>query len=160
MTGSVRPATMADAESLLALVDALADYEQLTRPAGDARLRLVQDALGDRPRVEVLLALAAGRPVGYALFFQTYSSFLALPSLYLEDLFVHPDARGDRHGDRLFRAVAAEALRRGCGRLEWNVLKWNRLARDFYQRLEAEPLTDWQMYRLEGDRLRQAAGSA
>lgn len=159
MTAAVRAATAADAGSLLSLVDALADYEQLPRPAAEARARIIEDAFGARQRVEVLLALDEGRAVGYALFFETYSSFLALPTMYLEDLFVHPEARGARHGYRLFRAVAATAVERGCGRMEWNVLKWNRLARDFYERLEAEPLEDWQMYRLEGDRLRRAAGA-
>lgn len=159
MTALVRAATRADAESLLSLVDALADYEQLPRPEPDARARLVEDAFGARQRVEVLLALDDARPAGYALFFETYSSFLALPTMYLEDLFVHPEARGARHGYRLFQAVAATAVERGCGRMEWNVLKWNRLARDFYERLDAEPLADWQMYRLEGDRLRRAAGA-
>jgi GNAT superfamily N-acetyltransferase len=158
VTGVVRPATRADAEQLLELVDALADYERLERPGADARRRIVQDAFGERARVSVMLASEDERAVGYALFFETYSSFLALPSLYLEDLFVRPDARGSRHGFRLFQAVAAEAVRRGCGRMEWNVLKWNQLAIAFYQRLEAEPLTDWQMYRLEGDRLLQVAG--
>ena len=159
MTALVRAATAADAESLLALVDALADYEKLPRPEAAARARIVEDAFGARRRVEVLLALDASRPVGYALFFETYSSFLALPTMYLEDLFVHPDARGARHGYRLFQSVAAIAVERGCGRMEWNVLKWNRLARDFYERLDAEPLDDWQMYRLEGERLQRAAGA-
>ncbi len=159
MTALVRAATRDDAESLLALVDALADYEKLPRPEPAARARIVADAFGGRRRVEVLLALDETRPVGYALFFETYSSFLALPTMYLEDLFVHPDARGARHGYRLFQAVAAIAVERGCGRMEWNVLKWNHLARDFYERLDAEPLADWQMYRLEGERLHRASGA-
>ena len=159
MTALVRAATRVDAEALLELVDALADYEQLPRPEPAARARLVEDAFGARRRLEVLLALDDGGPVGYALFFETYSSFLALPSMYLEDLFVHPAARGARHGYRLFQAVAAVAVERGCGRMEWNVLKWNRLARDFYERLGAEPLADWQMYRLAGEQLQRAAGA-
>jgi GNAT superfamily N-acetyltransferase len=159
VTPLVRAAGPADADSLLALVDALADYEQLPRPDQAARARIVEDAFGARRRVEVLLALDGTRPVGYALFFETYSSFLALPTMYLEDLFVHPDARGARHGFRLFRAVAAAAVERGCGRMEWTVLKWNQLARDFYERLEAESLDEWQMYRLEGRRLQRAAGA-
>jgi GNAT superfamily N-acetyltransferase len=159
VTAVVRAATRSDAESLLALVDALADYEQLPRPGSAARARLAEDAFGAHQRIEVLLALDDGRPVGYALFFETYSSFLALPTMYLEDLFVHPDARGARHGYRLFQSVAALAAQRGCGRMEWNVLKWNQLARDFYERLGAEPLADWQMYRLEGQHLQRVAGA-
>ena len=159
MNPAIRRATMADTDALLALVDALADYEQLARPDSAARGRLIRDGFGERPRFEVLLALEDGRPVGYALFFETYSSFLARPSLYLEDLFVHPDTRGGGHGFRLFQAVASAALERNCGRMEWNVLRWNRLAISFYDRLGAEPLGGWQMFRLEGAGLRQAAGA-
>jgi len=157
MTGSVREATPADAPQLLALVDALADYEKLPRPAEDARLRLVRDGFGPTPRFHALLAEAGGAAVGYALYFETYSSFLARPTLYLEDLFVLPAHRTAGHGGRLFRSVAAEAARRECGRMEWSVLKWNRLALDFYDRLGAAPLDDWQTYRLDGAALARAA---
>ena len=156
MTGTVRPAVPADAGPLLALVDALADYERLPRPAEDARRRLVQDGFGAAPRFRVLLADAAGEAVGYALYFETYSSFLARPTLYLEDLFVLPDHRAAGHGGRLFRAVASEAVRRECGRMEWSVLGWNRLARDFYERLGAAPLDEWKTYRLDGAALAHA----
>ena len=159
MTGTTRPASAADADQGLRLVDALADYEKLARPDAGARERLVRDAFGERRRFDVLLALAGDEPVGYALYFETYSSFLARPTMYLEDLFVHPDARGGGHGFRLFRAVASEAVRRDCGRMEWSVLTWNKLAIDFYRRLAAEPLTEWQTFRLDGERLRRAAGA-
>lgn len=159
MTGTTRPAIAADADQWLRLVDALADYEKLARPDAGARERLVRDAFGERRRFDVLLALAGDEPVGYALYFETYSSFLARPTMYLEDLFVHPDARGGGHGFRLFRAVASEAVRRDCGRMEWSVLTWNKLAIDFYRRLAAEPLTEWQTFRLDGERLRRAAGA-
>ena len=159
MSGTVRPAAAADAAHLLELVDALADYEKLERPAPDARERLVQDAFGPRPRFGVLLAEAAEGPAGYALFFETYSSFRARPTLWLEDLFVRPELRGSGHGLRLFRAVGAEARRRGCARMEWNVLRWNRLAIDFYARLGAAPLDEWQAYRLEGAALDVVAGA-
>ena len=156
MTGTVRAATPADADQLLSLVEALADYEQLPRPAEDARRRLVQDGFGAAPRFRVLLAESAGSTVGYALFFETYSSFLARPTLYLEDLFVLPAHRKAGHGGRLFRAVASEAVRRACGRMEWSVLGWNRLARDFYERLGAAPLDEWRTYRLDGAALAHA----
>lgn len=158
MTTRIRAAEAVDGPVLLGLIEALADYEKLARPAADARERLVRDAFGPTPRFQVLLAELEGRAVGYALFFETYSSFLALPTLYLEDLFVLPDARGGGHGARLIRAAAAEAVRRGCGRMEWSVLTWNRLAIDFYDRLGAIPLKEWQVYRLDGERLARVGG--
>jgi GNAT superfamily N-acetyltransferase len=158
MTGIVRRAAPGDAEALLGLIDALADYEKLERPAPDARDRLVRDTFGPAPRVAVLLAEGDDGLAGYALFFETYSSFLARPTLWLEDLFVRPAQRGGGHGLRLFRAVAGEARRRGCGRMEWNVLKWNQLAIDFYDRLGATPITEWQTYRLDAGALDTVAG--
>ncbi len=149
----VRRATAADAPALLALIDALADYEHLPRPDAGARERLVHDGFGPNPRFDVLLAETDAGVAGYALFFETYSSFLARPTLYLEDLFVLPELRGAGLGNALFRSVAAEAGRRGCGRMEWAVLLWNRLAIDFYERLGAEPLGDWRTYRLSGEAL-------
>jgi len=157
---AIRAATRADASSLLTLVDALADYEQLARPDAEARERLIRDAFGSPPRFSVLIAETAGAPVGYALFFEAYSSFLARPTLYLEDLFVLPTSRGEGVGFRLFRAVADEAVRRGAARLEWAVLRWNRLAIDFYDRIGGTPMDDWLHYRLEGDGLAAARGEA
>jgi Acetyltransferases len=155
---SVRPAAPADADALLTLIDALADYEKLERPAPDARERLIRDAFSaSPPRFTVLLAesdaSADGRPVGYAILLETYSSFLAKPTLYLEDLFVLPEARGIGAGSALFRAAAEEANRRGCGRMEWVCLDWNQLAIDFYERRGAQHLRDWRYYRLDGDAL-------
>jgi GNAT superfamily N-acetyltransferase len=156
---TLRRAERADAPALLTLVDALADYERLDRPDSAARERLVADGFGSHPRFEVLLAFLDGAPVGYALFFETYSSFLARPTLYLEDLFVIPAARGRGAGHVLFRAVAQEALRRECGRMEWAVLTWNELAIGFYQRLGAAALEQWQTFRLTGESLRNVAES-
>ena len=159
---TIRPATARDGETFLALVDALADYEKLDRPTPQARRRLLEDAFGERPRISVFLGELGGRPVAYAIVLETYSSFLALPTLYLEDLFVVPQARRSGVGRAFFRALAAEALRRGCGRMEWVVLDWNRLAIDFYDRLEARRLTEWYTYRLTAEQLRvlAAGGSA
>ena len=150
---SVRPARPDDAPRLLELVDALADYEKLPRPDAGARERLMQDAFGRSPRFQVLIGERDGAPAGYALFFETYSSFLARPTLYLEDLFVHPDQRKSGLGLALFRAVASEAVRRECGRMEWAVLAWNRLAIDFYERLGAAALEEWRTFRLIGEAL-------
>jgi GNAT superfamily N-acetyltransferase len=144
---TVRRAAAADADVFLALVDALADYEKLDRPTPAARERLAADGLGERPRFRAFLAELDGRPVAYAITFPTYSSFLALPTLYLEDLFVLPEARATAWA-AIFRELAAEAVRRGCGRMEWAVLDWNRLAIDFYERLGARRLSEWYGYRL------------
>lgn len=153
MTVAVRRARHEDAPRVLELVDALADYERLPRPDAGARERLLRDGFGPSPRFDLLVGERDGAPVGYALFFETYSSFLARPTLYLEDLFVHPDHRKCGLGLALFRAVATEAVRRECGRMEWAVLTWNRLAIDFYEGLGAVALEDWRTFRLTGEAL-------
>lgn len=150
---AVRKACGEDAPRVLELVDALADYERLPRPDAGARERLLRDGFGPEPRFDLFVGERDGVPVGYALFFETYSSFLARPTLYLEDLFVHPDHRKCGLGLALFRAVASEAARRECGRMEWAVLTWNRLAIDFYEGLGAVALEDWRTFRLTGDAL-------
>lgn len=146
---TIRRATRRDAASLLSLIDALADYEKLRRPTRAARARLIRDGLGSRRRFDAYLAFAGGTPAGYAIVFETYSSFLALPTLYLEDLFVLPEHRKQKVGVGLFRACAAEARRRGCGRMEWVVLDWNKLAIRFYDRLGARHLREWYTYRID-----------
>jgi GNAT superfamily N-acetyltransferase len=143
----VRKITPADADALVSLIDALADYEKLAPPDDAAKQRLVRDLFSERPRIESFLALSDGKPVGYTLFFETYSSFLALPTLYLEDLFVLPEYRGQRAGSALFRRMIEESHRRGCGRMDWSVLDWNQLAIDFYERYGARRLKQWQGYR-------------
>jgi len=153
----VRPLAPEDVSALLGLIEALAHYEDLPPPDAAARERLARDALATPPRFEVLLAELEGRVVGYAIYFETYSTFLALPTLYLEDLFVLPEARSRGAGGALFRGCAREAVRRGCGRYEWQVLTWNQLALDFYARFAAQPLDDWRPFRLTGDALRRAA---
>ncbi|HEU0014867.1 MAG TPA: GNAT family N-acetyltransferase [Longimicrobium sp.] len=155
---AIRPATAADGDTFLALVDALADYEKLDRPTPEARARLLADAFGPRPRISVFLAERGGRAVAYAIVLETYSSFLALPTLYLEDLFVLPDERRGGIGRAMIKVLADEALRRGCGRMEWVVLDWNQLAIDFYDKLGARRLSEWYTYRLTADQLREIAG--
>lgn len=147
-TPLVRKAIAADAETVLTLVDALADYEKLNRPDAEAKKRLINDMFSGRPRINAFLCEYEGKAVGYAFVFETYSSFLALPTLYLEDLFVLPEYRSKKVGYALFTAMVAEAHRRGCGRMEWSVLNWNQLAIDFYKRLGATHMKDWQLYRL------------
>jgi GNAT superfamily N-acetyltransferase len=155
----LRPATHDDAERWLALVDALADYEKLDRPRPDARERLVHDAFGPPPnRIQVYLAESpAGEALAYAITCETYSSFLALPTLYLEDLFVLPDARRHGIGKAFFRFLAGEALVRGCGRMEWVVLDWNELAIEFYEGLGARHMREWYTYRLTAEQLADMA---
>ncbi|MDZ4801077.1 MAG: GNAT family N-acetyltransferase [Bryobacteraceae bacterium] len=144
----VRKAVRSDAQAIHTLVDALADYEKLERPTVEARARIVEDLFGPKPRLECWLAFLDGYPVGYAFALETYSSFLALPSLYLEDLFVLPEYRSRKAGLALFNEVLGEARRRGCGRMEWTVLDWNQLAIDFYQRLGATYMKEWHLYRI------------
>lgn len=154
----IRPLEANDLEAFLGLIDELAAYEHLSPPDAAARARLSRDALANPPRFCTLLAEISGRPVGYAVYFETYSTFLALPTLYLEDLFVIPDARDRGVGRALFSACSEQAVRRGCGRLDWQVLTWNDLAIGFYEHLGAQPLhADWRSYRLEGRALAAAA---
>jgi GNAT superfamily N-acetyltransferase len=153
----VRRAAAADGPAFLALVRGLAAYEKLAPPDAEAERRLLRDAFGERPRIEVLLGELDGRAVAYAIFFETYSSFLALPTLYLEDLFVLPEARRRGVGEALLRHLAGEAGRRGCGRMEWMVLDWNALAIGFYERLGASRLGGWLPFRITGDALRRLA---
>ena len=156
--GRIRPATAADSDDIIRLVIGLAEFERLPPPDAAARARLLRDAFGPQPRFEILLADVDGRPAGYAFFFETYSTFLARPTLYLEDLFVLPEQRGRGLGYALFQACAREALRRECGRMDWAVLEWNTGAIQFYERLGARRLADWQLFRLEGAAL-EASGA-
>ena len=153
----IRRATERDFETWLQLLYALADYEQLDRPTPDATDRLRAAAFSPHPRIEVYLADIDNRTVGYALTFETFSSFLARPTLYLEDFFVLPDDRKRGVGRAIFRFLADEALRRGCGRMEWAVLDWNQLAIDFYERTGARRITEWHVYRLTADQLEKIA---
>lgn len=144
----VRRATEADGAAFIALVGGLAAYEHLPPPDKAGEARLLRDAFGPQPRFDLLIAEIDDRAVGYAVVFETYSTFLARPKLYLEDLFVSIDARGAGVGLALMRAVARECLDRGCARLEWVVLDWNAPALDFYRRLGAAHEHEWLIYRL------------
>ncbi len=148
MSISVRKTEREDADVLLRLIVALADYEKLSPPDEDAQRRLVRDLFAKRPRVESMLAELDGVPVGYTFFFETYSTFLALPTLFMEDLFVLPEHRGKGAGSALFRAMAELAHNRGCGRMEWTVLDWNQPSIDFYERFGAKRSSEWLPYRL------------
>lgn len=144
----VRPARPEEAGTLLALIRGLADYEKLVPPDEAAQTRLVRDIFGDKPRLEAFLVLVDNEPAGYALILETYSSFLALPTLYLEDIFVLPEYRGKGAGKALFREMVRQAHQRGCGRMEWVVLDWNTSAQNFYLRQGAAHQKDWLTMRL------------
>ena len=146
---TIRRATRKDGKTLLSLIEALADFEKLEPPDPAARKRLLAGTFGKKKRFDTLLAKVNGKGVGYAIYFETFSSFLALPTLYLEDIFVLPEFRGQKVGLRLFKKCVAEAQRRGCGRMEWMVLDWNSNAIGFYDRLGAKRLRGWLPYRLE-----------
>jgi GNAT superfamily N-acetyltransferase len=151
-------ATRDDGDILLSLIDALADFEKLQRPTGEARTRLIEHGFGEKPKFETWLAKVDGRAVAYAITFETYSSFLALPTLYLEDLFVLPEYRKRKIGYQTFTFLVAEAQRRGCGRMEWAVLDWNVNAIDFYEQLGARWLSDWKVYRLTREDIARICG--
>ncbi|MEO6458053.1 MAG: GNAT family N-acetyltransferase [Chloroflexia bacterium] len=155
----VRKATPEDAQTILGLVVELATFEKLPPPDEAAQKRLIEDAFGPRPRFEIFLAEVGDRVVGYAFVFETYSTFRALPTLYLEDLFVLEEFRGKKVGYALFKHCAQEAIKRGCGRYEWTVLDWNTHALDFYKRLGAKHLHDWHLYRLDGEDLARLTAS-
>ena len=156
-TFTIRPATPADADAFVSLVNGLADFEKLTPPDEEAKRRLIEDGLGPNHRLDVLIAEVAGEAAGYAVIFESYSTFLARPKLFLEDLFVHPDHRGSGIGEALIRACAREALSRGCTRMEWVVLDWNARAINFYKRLGAEHASEWLNYCLDTEQLTRLA---
>jgi GNAT superfamily N-acetyltransferase len=149
----IRKARPDDGPAYVALVRALAEFEKLPGPDDAAAARLVEHAFAARPRYELLVTEVAGTVEGYAAFFETYSTFRALPSLYLEDLFVHPRARRRGLGTALVRALARLAVERGCGRFEWTVLDWNTGAQAFYRGLGATILTEWRLCRVDGEAL-------
>jgi GNAT superfamily N-acetyltransferase len=153
----IRPATPVDVPAIAALIRALAEYEKLHYEVVLAEGALAKHLFGPRPFCEVLIAEDAGKPVGFALFFPNYSTFLGRPGYYLEDLFVLEEYRGKGYGKALLTALAKLAVERGCGRLEWAVLNWNEPAIGFYNKLGAKSMTDWTVCRLQGEALTKLA---
>jgi GNAT superfamily N-acetyltransferase len=153
----IRYATVKDSSTILGFIRDLAEYEKLGHEvvADEAALRAT--LFGVRPAAEVLIAELANEPVGFALFFQSYSTFLAKPGLYLEDLFVVPKFRGRGYGKALLVHLAKIAVERNCGRFEWSVLDWNEPAIGFYKKLGATPMDEWTIFRVAGDALRALA---
>lgn len=156
----MRTAGPDDAADVARFIRDLARYEQLEHQLDLDEARLREHLGGPQPACGALLAELDGQPVGFALFFPTYSTFRTRPCLYLEDLFVLPERRGHGIGLALLRAVAAIAVARGCPRLDWNVLDWNTPAIGFYERQGARLLSDWRVCRLDGDALQRVAAAA
>lgn len=145
---AIRPAIRADVGELLRLVRELAIYEKLEHMAEGTEAMLDEALFGERPAAEAIVAERAGRAVGFALFFTTFSTFLCKPGLYLEDLFVEPAHRGHGIGKALLARLAALAAERGCGRLEWRVLDWNEPSIRFYESLGASLMKEWVLVRM------------
>lgn len=156
---TLRPATAADVEVILRCIQGLADYERLAHECIATEALLLDSLFGAAPAAEVTLAFEGGEPAGFVLWFRSYSTFLARPGIYVEDLFVFPHFRGRGLGRTLLSSLAWTAVRRGYGRLEWAVLDWNVDAIRFYASLGARPTGEWTTYRIAGDALRALATS-
>ena len=156
----IRPAVPEDLSAVVELVRGLAAYEKLPAPDDDAAARLMRDANSGAPPFHLLVAEKDGRLVGYAAYFFGYSTFLARPSLFLEDLFVEEAARGNGIGSAFMHRLAAVASERGCARLDWAVLDWNTTAQEFYRRLGAEVMSGWWACRLSGEALTAVADAS
>lgn len=154
----IRPATPTDLPLVLEFIHGLAAYEKLSHEVEATEAKLGATLFGPRPAAECVLAFTDPvTPVGFAIFFTNYSTFLAKPGLYLEDLFVKPEFRGQGIGKALLLHLAGLANERGCGRMEWSVLDWNQPAIDFYESLGAERKTEWTICRLTGPALARYA---
>ena len=153
---TIRYASESDSYLILTFIRALADYEKLSDQvvATEEGLR---EWIFEKRKAEVLFVCEDGREVGFALFFHNFSTFLGRSGIYLEDLFVLPEYRGRGYGKALIRELARVTVKRGCGRLEWSCLDWNRPGIDFYLSLGAVPMEGWTVYRLTGDTLRNSA---
>jgi len=156
----VRGATEVDVPLILDLIRELAEYEKLSHEVVATEEGLRESLFGERPVAEVLIGEFDGRPAAFALFFHNFSTFLGKPGIYLEDLYVRPDFRGQGIGKAMLVHLAKLAKERGCGRLEWWVLDWNQPAIRFYRSLGAEPMDDWTVYRVTGGALERLAEGA
>jgi GNAT superfamily N-acetyltransferase len=151
------PATEQDTSTILEMIRALAEYEKLSHLVTATEERIRESLFGPKPAAEAVLAFCDTECAGFALFFPCYSTFLAQPGIYLEDLYVKPNFRRKGIGFALLKHVAKLAIERGCGRVEWGVLDWNQPSIDFYKRLGATPQDEWTKYRLTGAALERLA---
>jgi GNAT superfamily N-acetyltransferase len=156
----IEPATTRDLSLILRFIKELAAYERLAQEVTATEDILRASLFGSRPAAEVVIAYADAEPAGFAVYFQTFSTFLGLPGIYLEDVYVSPAFRGLGLGRRLLAHVARVAVDRGYGRMEWSVLDWNELALDVYRRIGARPMDEWTVHRLTGTALRDLASNA
>jgi GNAT superfamily N-acetyltransferase len=157
---NIRPAEKGDVRLILSFIKELGEYERLAHEIVATEEILSETLFGDRRFAEVVFALYDGQPVGYALFFNSFSTFLGRPGIYLEDLYVRPAMRGRGIGKALLVYLAQLAVERKCGRLEWAVLNWNEPSIAFYRNLGARPMDEWSVYRLTGDSLKRLAEGA
>jgi len=155
----IRPARLEDVPIILQLIRDLATYERAPDEVTATEEQLVDVLFGERPTAEVLLAFEGESPVGFAVYFYNFSTWLGRAGLYLEDLFVNPDQRGKGYGRALLVELAKIARDRECGRMEWAVLDWNEPAIKFYRALGAEPMHEWTVFRLTRDGIARLAGS-
>lgn len=156
----IRSATPADVSLILGFIRELAEYEKLSHEVVATEADIRHSLFSARPAAECLIAESSGKPAGFALFFHNFSTFLGKPGIYLEDLYVKPELRGQGVGRKLLAHLARLAVSRGCGRFEWAVLDWNEPAIRFYQGLGARMLQDWRINRLTGDALAKLAAEA
>jgi len=156
---TIRPATIVDVPIILQLIRDLATYERAPSEVAATEEQLVDVLFGERPVAEVLLAFEDEMPIGFAVFFHNFSTWVGRPGLYLEDLFVKPEARGKGYGRALLIHLAKIARDRGCGRMEWAVLDWNEPAIQFYKKIGAQPLDEWKIFRLTRDGIAKLAES-
>jgi len=155
----IRPAVIEDCQLLLSLIKELADYEKLSHEVEATAEKLEGTLFNKRPTAEAVIAEYGGKGVGFALFFSNYSTFLAKPGIYLEDLYVQPASQNLGIGKALLAHVAGIARDRGCGRYEWSVLNWNQPAIDFYRAMGAKPMDEWTVQRITGSALDMLADS-
>lgn len=156
----VRPATPADVPVLFSLIQALAEYEKLSHAVTGSPASLEEHLFGKQTYAEAIVAELESQAVGFALFFHNYSTFLTKPGIYLEDIFVLPEYRGQGIGKALLSYIAKLAVERGCGRVEWSVLDWNSPAIAFYQHIGANILEEWRICRVTGASLTELAQKA
>jgi len=157
-TFQIKPATRAEVPLILQLIRELADYERAPDDAVATEAQLDKVLFGENPSAEVILAREGAEPVGFAVYFFNFSTWLGQPGLYLEDLFVRPAHRGKGYGRLLLARLAQIARERDCGRMEWAVLEWNEPAIQFYKKLGAKPMEDWTVFRLTSDGIAGLAG--
>jgi GNAT superfamily N-acetyltransferase len=156
---TIRAATVGDVPTILALIRELATYERAPDEVTTTEEQLVDVLFGKKPAAEVLLAFEEQNPVGFAVYFYNFSTWLGRPGLYLEDLFVRLEQRGKGYGRALLVELAKIARERGCGRMEWAVLDWNEPAIEFYHKLGAKPMNEWTVFRLTRDGIQRLAES-